>query len=595
MGMVLALYASATLASTNVYHLNRRFEPCLPVAGVPTTYKVITAISNLTDIVQAKTNVIFDTNNTCAVEYESVALGYDGSEAAWAAVLDDYESDWVTHSNKLYDNVGWVKGVGPVGDTWAAHLWLLQNHAAFRTSPTNFWVSPAGKTNLIEKVLVGTIGDYGPMQDVVDVGPTNWGEDTPPNFFGSDASADVSLHADFTAYYKLLDVKVELTNIKFNHDTGSSASDAINIRKDYNTPFTISNGEWVAKGGTNIPVCYTTNKAVTIKARFSVQPASITSAVIWAVSTDFGGSLGDVIKTNVTFTGGVSTPEYVTFQVSGTTPNCIQKTANDVWQWKIENVNGTGSPPWDLNTSGVHTVYTILSEPVLPWVNTAGDRRNAWKTALDLVCASAPWAGGETSVTGAASHITEAINGSGRFRYDIFKGEAKYLVSGTIELSKCIDRLNGGTGAGELVNCTDCANFITAFANLIGGELYSSRMYTLGAGFDTNPYTAIGRPAWTKPVGIPAGSWGWGFNFHEVGWTGSCGDGDSIFDPCLKVDGNGDPSTAPRTELLPVGMPFSDGNQGAPYVYRESLAAPGANGYGRCVAQPASKKRRPIK
>jgi len=140
-----------------------------------------------------------------------------------------------------------------------------------------------------------------------------------------------------------------------------------------------------------------------------------------------------------------------------------------------------------------------------------------------------------------------------------------------------------------LVNCTDCGNFTTAFVNLIGGELYSSKMYTLGAGFDTNPYTAIGQPAWTPP------SWGWGFSYHEVGWTGACGDGDSIFDPCLKVDGNGDPSAAPRTELLPTGMVFSDGNQGAPYVYRESLAAPGANGYGRCVAQPTSKQRRPIK
>jgi hypothetical protein len=231
MGFIVALHSSVIWAETGVYHLNRRFEPCLGVAGAPTVYSVITAISNLTEIVQAKTNVIFDTNNTCAVEYESVALGYDGSEAAWAAVLDDYESDWVTHSNKLYDNVGWVKGVGPVDDTWAGYLWLLQNHAAFRTSPTNFWVSPAGKTNLIGNVLVGSIGDYGPMQDVVDVGPTNWGGDTPTNFLGSDASTDVSLHADFTAYYKLLDIRVDIDTDTDNNgiidadDTGEDQSE----------------------------------------------------------------------------------------------------------------------------------------------------------------------------------------------------------------------------------------------------------------------------------------------------------------------------------------------------------------------------------
>ncbi len=376
-----------------------------------------------------------------------------------------------------------------------------------------------------------------------------------------------------------------MANIKFNHDTASSVSDAINIRHDYNTPFDISSGEWI-KGVTNIPACYTTNKSVTIKARFTVQPSSVTSADIWAISTDSGGSLGDVIKTNVTFSGGVSNPQYATFQMSGTTPDCIQKTTNDVWQWKMENVNGSGLAACDLDMSGPHTVYTILKEPTSPWVNATGNQRNAWKTALDLVCASAPWAGGETSVTGAAFRITEAINGAGRFKYDISRGAAMYLDGGTIKLSQCIDRLNGGFGAGELVNCTDCANFTVAFVNLIGGELYSSRMC---ADFNTNPYSAIGRPAWTPP------SWGWGFSYHEVGWSGACGDGDSIFDPCLKVDGNGDPSAPPRTELLPTGMVFSDGNQGAPYVYRESLSAPGANGYGRCVAQPGSKLRRPIK
>jgi hypothetical protein len=170
---------------------------------------VITAISNLTEIVQAKTNVIFDTNETYAAEYESVALGYGDAEAAWAAVLDDYAGAWVTHTNKLYDNVGWVKGAGPVDDTWAAYLWLLQNHAAFRTSPTNFWVSPAGKTNLIGNVLVGSIGDYGPMQDVVDVGPTNWGADTPTNFPGTETPVNFSSYADFTAYYRLLVPKVD--------------------------------------------------------------------------------------------------------------------------------------------------------------------------------------------------------------------------------------------------------------------------------------------------------------------------------------------------------------------------------------------------
>ncbi len=273
MGMALALSASATLASTNVYHLNRRFEPCLPVAGVPTAYKVIAAISGLTEIVRAKTNVIFDTNNTCALEYESVALGYDGSEAAWAAVLDDYAGEWVTHSNKLYDNVGWVKGGGEVDGTWAGYLWLLQNYAAFRTSPTNFWVSPAGKTNLIEKVLVGTIGDYGPMQDVVDVGPTNWGADTPTNFLGSDASTDVSAHADFTTYYRLLVPKVELRELSFTNNHTIKSDDGAT---DYTFPhWDDPNGDGNAADGHAYPLCFTRNTKMKLTAgKWHIEPAN---------------------------------------------------------------------------------------------------------------------------------------------------------------------------------------------------------------------------------------------------------------------------------------------------------------------------------
>ena len=40
-------------------------------------------------------------------------------------------------------------------------------------------------------------------------------------------------------------------------------------------------------------------------------------------------------------------------------------TAVDAWQWKTENVNGSGSAACNMNTSGVHIVYTILNEPVV--------------------------------------------------------------------------------------------------------------------------------------------------------------------------------------------------------------------------------------
>ena len=51
---------------------------------------------------------------------------------------------------------------------------------------------------------------------------------------------------------------------------------------------------------------------------------------------------------------------------------------------------------------------------------------------------------------------------------------------------------------------------------------------------------------------------------------------------------------APRTPSLPANMLFSDGNAGPPYVYRESLAAPGVNGYDKCRAKPTGRIQRGI-
>ncbi|MCG2678347.1 MAG: hypothetical protein L6455_00020, partial [Kiritimatiellae bacterium] len=274
---------------------------------------------------------------------------------------------------------------------------------------------------------------------------------------------------DNTNFYdevNLTVLKVELTNLKFNHDTGSSASDAFNIRQDYSNAYDISNGEWV-KGGTNIPACYTTNKAVTIQARFTVQPASITSADIWAVSTDSGGSLGDVIKTNVTFSGGVSSPEYVTFQISGNTPTSIRKTTTDVWQWKMENVNGTGSAACDLNTSGVHTVYTILNEPATPWVNTAGNQRNAWKSALDfaVVTCNADGKATEDDAMDAVTTHLYTIPYTGASQYLTFGGNFSYTGYMTMTSANCLDSAVGLDTTGSLLGMDIVARRRTEFFN----------------------------------------------------------------------------------------------------------------------------------
>jgi hypothetical protein len=321
--------------------------------------------------------------------------------------------------------------------------------------------------------------------------------------------------------------KLQVTNIKFNHATSSAAADALNIRQDYATAYNVLNGEWIL-GAQNVPACYTTNKSVTIKARVTAQPASVLSASIWAEVQHTNGSLKNLVKTTVAFTNGVSyvvagtnVDNFVSFQMSGTTPSTVLRTTNDVWRWQAENINGLAAASGPMNTSGVHTVYTILGEPVAPWDNTWGPTvtSNAWVSALDLVCSNSPWAGGSTTIEEAATRVTRQIYNSGRFGYDTVSGDCNYTINagnsgGYFDLSNWLARLNGGPGLGALVNCWDCANGVVALDNVLGCDLWNQWM---GSGFLCNEIRAIQDGAWATPF---TG----GFSYHRVGWRGSVAD-----------------------------------------------------------------------
>lgn len=120
---------------------------------------------------------------------------------------------------------------------------------------------------------------------------------------------DTASHPDFTdtlgGEYTVSAFGMAIENIKFNHDPASSEHDALNIRQDHSVPFDISTGEWV-KDGQNLPVAYCMNCSVAIKARFSVFPASVTTADIWATPLAANSSLGGVQRTTIHFANGIS-------------------------------------------------------------------------------------------------------------------------------------------------------------------------------------------------------------------------------------------------------------------------------------------------
>ena len=85
--------------------------------------------------------------------------------------------------------------------------------------------------------------------------------------------------------------------------------------------------------------------------------------------------------------------------------------------------------------------------------------------------------------------------------------------------------------------------------------------------------------------------WG-GFSYHEVAWKGACTENDRLFDGCLMVDGDDDPTTAPHTWLLPTNMLFGDCTT---MNYRLRLCPPDPDGCAKCQPQsgdPAAKTHR---
>lgn len=147
-----------------------------------------------------------------------------------------------------------------------------------------------------------------------------------------------------------------------------------------------------------------------------------------------------------------------------------------------------------------------------------------------------------------------------------------------------LERLHGGVGNGQYVNCSDCATFTSTFANILGCDLWQSRMG--GQGFDLNPILAIGSDTWYP------GCQSWpvpGFSYHEVAWTGSCTEADNVFDSCLQVDGDADPTTAPHVPLLPTNLQF--GTPGSGY-YRDRLATPPTRT--SCAPAPMTRTRRTV-
>ena len=392
-------------------------------------------------------------------------------------------------------------------------------------------------------------------------------------------------------------MSVTIEVIKFNHDPVSSANGALNIRKNKNTFINVP--EW-ERGKTIVAedslaayeIAGTKGKTIYIHAQFKGPPNS--QAQIRALDAQIvppeeepgqGGCMDIIVKGlqalfrlakgNVL---GEIKEKWIQFDnagLSGFIPLPLYKPIlwnvgvgihYTEWQWQYKIEGNT----WSNMSLSKHKIYVLLERPKAPWKQTPYNASNdqlPWTEVMDYACS---WALLAKDPKKAASRITQEVFdlgtsiitydcpgwGASHYSYDNISNIYKFYCT------EFLDLLKGGLGRGKYVNCSDCATIVSTFANILGCDLAQSQM---GHSFELNEMLAIGSSTWQTPCNWKT------FNYHEVAWSGSCDVNDKVYDACLKVDGDNDPTTSPHTALLPVDLTF--GNVGT-LLYRDRLATP---------------------
>lgn len=407
-------------------------------------------------------------------------------------------------------------------------------------------------------------------------------------------------------------MSVQLDSITFNHDSTSATADAINLRRNATEPVIVP--EW--RHGATInpedsPAAYAQNPTrghtITIKARFHRTDANLRSVRIRAVDADTsppqptgclawlfwlllvliraltGNVLGEVRARTVHFlpTGATAPETFTLRRVRLWRVGVGVYTTNWRWQYRRKG-------HWVDFATTSHRIYVLLDVPTAPWQQAPYADTNLqlpWTEVLDHACR---WAASANTPDTAASLVTSAVYhlGPARVEYDCPGGGSSHYSSPAFDCTAFLDRLRGGTGNGQYVNCSDCATIVSTFANAVGADLWQSRM---GFGFELNPILAIGSSTWEPACESSGYGWTGSFSYHEVAWKGACGVNEHVFDGCLQVDGDADPTTAPQTPLLPRNLRFGNSGDGD---YRDRLATPA--GRATCAPQPGTRTRRAI-
>ena len=377
---------------------------------------------------------------------------------------------------------------------------------------------------------------------------------------------------------------VVLRSVNFNHDNNAFTNDALNICKNEAAPVELP--EWrngVSVNPEDSPAAYcikeTRGRKLTIKAAFLLtDPGAFSSLKIRAIDPASPGSwpswlvllyllllliLGVPIPLNVI--GRVKARD-VDFAPDGTSASVTFELENVliwgikflwfkrwftgrfdvVWQWQYRS----GSGPWKDFAISRHRIYVLLEEPKGPWTQDI-NKPNLWPwtEALEYACS---WAQGAKNRNEASEKITLAINRHPLQSYT----PATIFGFGNYYLSSYLNALGGG--APFVMNCTDCANAVTTFSNLLGCNLWEGRFFNM----KTREFLTLGGNPSMPSDWV---SWNWGY--HEICWLSAIGTDEFIYDGCLQVDIDDNYADNVHLAHLPVSMIFGS-NGPNDYKYR---------------------------
>ena len=291
---------------------------------------------------------------------------------------------------------------------------------------------------------------------------------------------------------------LELSCVKFNHNTSSTATDGINLRPSRDVSFNISNGEWNSVQGAVAPICYRINQPVTVKAKFRTTSTVLRTAQIQATGEVNGvrnGCLCSFGAQTVSFNGGET--QDITFAMEGTTPSSIALFEQERLVWGVSRINGeTRATELTIANSGPHRVYVILGDPVSPWSNAPNNNQNIWTSSLDFIM---PVVESMSNARQVLTAMTQHFFSDMGFRYNLGSGGAAYSdIDDVWPVSQSYFMVTAyAQKQYTLVNCVDQSGALVTFGRLLGVQNvkalhahpfgYINTVNLIGVGMCNNP------------------------------------------------------------------------------------------------------------